>query len=63
MSKGRRKMRPEPPWHFHYDTDSCYWCDKHGRGCGGCKILKKYIAEKQRTKRKVQREEKRSLDL
>ena len=53
MSKGRRKMRPEPPWHFHYDTDGCYWCDKHGRGCGGCKVLKQYIAEKQRTKRKV----------
>lgn len=60
---GRRKKRPQPPWYFYYDTDGCWWCDKRGKACGGCKVLKRYIAEHERTKRKVQRDEKRLLDL
>lgn len=51
---GRRKKRPQPPWYFYYDTDGCWWCDKRGKACGGCKVLKRYIAEHERTKRKVQ---------
>lgn len=57
----RRKMRPEPPKHFWLDVDGCWFCDNHN-GCSGCKVIKRYIAEKQLTKRKVARDEKRFLD-
>ena len=57
----RRKMRPEPPKHFWLDVDGCWFCKKKN-ACGGCKVIKTYIAEKQRTPRKVARDEKRFLD-
>lgn len=43
MGKAKRKQRPEPPKYFDYVTDNCYKC-KYRNGCGGCKILKEYIA-------------------
>lgn len=63
MAKKWRKMRPQPPWYFHYDTDGC-WCCKNKNGCSGCKFLKRYIAEgKGRNNRKMKRDEKRYLDF
>ena len=38
MKKKRRKMRPQPPWYFSFDTDNCYRC-KNRNDCGGCKFL------------------------
>ena len=61
MSRAKRKPRPSPPNYFWYDTDGCWFCDKRN-GCSGCKVLKTYIHEKQLTKRKVARDEKRYLD-
>ena len=58
---GRRKKRPEPPSYFWLDTDGCWFCKKKN-ACGGCKVLKQYIHEKGRSKRKIQRDEKRWLD-
>ena len=57
----RRKPRPQPPWYYWYDTDGCWDCPNRN-GCSGCKRLKTYIHEQQRTKRKVARDEKRLLD-
>ena len=58
----RRKPRPQPPRYYWYDTDGCWDCPNRN-GCSGCKRLKQYIAEgKGRNKRKVLRDEKRSLD-
>ena len=51
MKKKIRKKRPEPPWYFYFDTDNCYRC-KNKNGCGGCKILKRYITSKQHQKRR-----------
>lgn len=47
MGKAKRKQRPEPPKYFDYATDNCYKC-KHHNGCGGCKVLKEYIAINQK---------------
>ena len=54
MGKAKRKVRPQPPWHFWYDVDGCWFCKKKN-ACGNCKVAKQYIAEKQNTKRKVER--------
>ena len=56
----RRKMRPEPPKHFWLDVDGCWFCDNRN-GCSGCKVIKRYIAEK-KSQRKIDRDEKRLLD-
>ena len=50
MGKAKRKMRPQPPHHFYFDVDGCWFCKKKN-ACGGCKVLKRYIAEKQRKKK------------
>lgn len=60
--KKKRKMRPEPPKYFWLDVDGCWFCKKKN-ACDGCKVIKKYIAEKQLTKRKVEREEKKKFDF
>ena len=60
--KKKRKMRPEPPKYFWLDVDDCWFCKKKN-ACGGCKVIKKYIAEKQLTKRKVEREKKKKFDF
>ena len=57
---GRRKMRPEPPKYFWLDVDGCWFCKKKN-ACGGCKVIKRYIAEKS-SKRKRDRDERRFLD-
>ena len=54
-------MRPEPPKHFWLDVDGCWFCKKKN-ACGGCKVIKTYIAEKQRIPRKIVRDEKRFLE-
>lgn len=54
MGKAKRKIHPQPPWHFWYDVDGCWFCKKKN-ACGNCKVAKRYIAEKQNTKRKVER--------
>lgn len=54
MGKAKRKVKPQPPWHFWYDVDGCWFCKKKN-ACGNCKVAKRYIAEKQNTKRKVER--------
>ena len=56
-----RKPRPQPPNYYWYDTDGCWGCPDRN-GCSGCKRLKTYIHEQQRTKRKVKRELKRMFD-
>ena len=48
-TKRKIKMRPQPPPDFVIDTDNCWFC-KNRTGCGGCKILKRVVAE-QRKKR------------
>ena len=58
---GRRKKRPEPPKYFWYDVDGCWFCKKKN-ACGGCKVLKEYIADKQTGPKKSRREIKRFLD-
>lgn len=45
MGKAKRKVRPQPPWHFWYDVDGCWFCKKKN-ACGNCKVAKQYIAEK-----------------
>ena len=50
---GKRKKRPEPPKHFYFDTDNCWFC-KNRKGCSGCKVLKTYIAEHS-SSRKIKR--------
>ena len=62
MSKAKRKVKPQPPWHFWYDVDGCWFCKKKN-ACGNCKVAKRYIAEKQNTKRKIERDEKRGFDF
>lgn len=57
---GRRKKKPEPPYHFWLDTDNCWFC-KNRNACGNCKILKQYVA-KERSQRKIRRDERRFLD-
>lgn len=47
MGKAKRKVRPQPPWHFWYDVDGCWFC-KNKNACGNCKVAKQYIAEKQK---------------
>lgn len=59
---GRRKKRPEPSHHFWLDTDGCWFCKKKN-ACGGCKVLKRYVHEKERSQRKISRDEKRWLDF
>ena len=61
MSHSKRKKRPEPPRDFWLDTDGCWFCKKKN-ACGGCKVLKRYNAS-YRSKRKIQRDEKRFLDI
>ena len=39
-----RKKRPQPPKYFYWDTDNCWFCSRKN-ACGGCRFLKKYIAE------------------
>ena len=62
MGKAKRKMRPQPPHYFYLDVDGCWFCKKKN-ACGNCKVAKQYIAEKQKTKRKIMRNEKRSFDF
>jgi hypothetical protein len=52
MGRARRKIKPSPPHHFWYDVDGCWFCKKKN-ACGNCKVAKRYIAEKQNTKRKT----------
>ena len=28
MGKAKRKVKPQPPWHFWYDVDGCWFCKK-----------------------------------
>jgi hypothetical protein len=51
MGKAKRKVKPQPPWYFWYDTDGCWFCKKKNAG-GNCKVVKQYIAEKKKTKQK-----------
>ncbi len=47
----KRKPRPEPPKDFFWDTDNCWFC-KNKKGCGGCKVLKRAVAERRRKRYK-----------
>ena len=58
---GKRKKRPEPPKYFGLDTDGCWFC-KNRKGCAGCKVLKRYNAEKT-SQRKTKRDEKKFFDF
>ena len=62
MGKAKRKVHPQPPWYFWYDVDDCWFCKKKN-ACGNCKVAKQYIAEKQNTKRKVERRLKDRFDF
>ena len=47
MKLKKRKLRPNPPDWFWWETDNCWRC-KHRGGCNGCKILK-LAGKKQKT--------------
>ena len=52
MSKVKyRKARPQPPKYYWSDTDYCWFC-KNKNNCNGCKVLKKYIKEKDKKRDK-----------
>ena len=62
MGKAKRKVHPQPPWYFWYDVDGCWFCKKKNDS-ENCKVAKQYIAEKQNTKRKVERRLKDRFDF
>ena len=62
MGKAIRKVRPQPPKYFWYTVDGCWFC-KNKNGCGNCKAAKEYIAERQKSKRKIEREQKKKFDF
>ena len=51
MKNKRRKQRPQPSRDFWLDTDCCWFC-KNRNGCGGCKILKRYVYERKQKARR-----------
>ena len=57
MSK--RKVRPQPPRYAWWDVDDCWFC-KNRKGCNGCKIMKRYVADQ---KEKIKRAEKKKFDF
>lgn len=59
MGKAKRKVKPQPPWHFWYDVDGCWFCDNR-TGCGRCKVMKNYVAAQ---KEKQKRKEKNKFDF
>ena len=62
MSKKKkyRKLKPTVPNYWWYAiTDGCWFCDNKN-GCGNCKAAKKFIADKDKRKRK---KEKKQYDL
>lgn len=44
MGKALRKVRPQPPHYTWLDVDGCWFCKKVN-ACGGCKIMKNFVAE------------------
>ena len=44
MGKALRKVRPQPPYYTWLDVDGCWFCKKVN-ACGGCKIMKNFVAE------------------
>jgi hypothetical protein len=57
MSK--RKVRPQPPRYAWFELDGCWFC-KNRKGCGGCKVMKRYVADQ---KEKIKRDEKKKFDF
>lgn len=51
MGKAKRKVRPQPPHHVWLDVDGCWFCKKTN-ACGGCKVMKGYVAEQKRKRRR-----------
>lgn len=56
MTNKRRKLRPEPPPYFFFESDNCWFC-KNRNNCSGCKVLKQAVAHQKENKRKERRRE------
>ena len=54
MGKAKRKVHPQPPWYFWYDVDGCWFCKKKN-ACGGCKIMKNFVAEQKKKQKRIQK--------
>lgn len=54
MGKAFHKPKPSPPPWFWLDTDGCWWCKYRSdrRGCTGCKVLKRYVAEQKASQKR-----------
>lgn len=50
MGKAKRKVRPEPPKWVWFETDGCWFCNNLN-GCGGCKVMKGYVALQKKKRR------------
>lgn len=54
MSKAKRKPRPQPPKYAYWDLDGCWFCKKKN-ACGGCKILKGYVAKQKEKQKRIEK--------
>ena len=54
MGKAFHKPTPSPPHWYWPDSDGCWWCKyrNNQKGCTGCKILKRIVAEQKRKQNK-----------
>ena len=54
MSKAKLKSSPSPPRWYWLDSDGCWWCKYryNQKGCTGCKVLKRLVAEQKRKQNK-----------
>ena len=57
MSKAWHKPKPTPPNWYWLDSDGCWWCKyrNNQKGCTGCKILKRIVAEQKERQRKKEK--------
>ena len=47
----KRKVRPQPPRWVWLELDGCWFCKKKN-ACGGCKVMKRIVAEQKRKQNK-----------
>lgn len=52
MGKAKRKVRPQPARHVWLDVDGCWFCKKKN-ACGGCKVMKNYVADQKEKQRRI----------
>ena len=54
MGKALRKVRPQPPHYTWLDMDGCWFCKKVN-ACGGCKVMKNFVAEQKKKQKRIQK--------